>query len=270
MSQQIDTPKVSSSEYREASQTNVQIANERECVIQTSETKIEVKLQNISATDKIRRDFFYDYQHTFFNMRNKLRFNKDSDTKIYDPISTGYHFLDKLSDMYLDWYDSRVNSSFNRHYHDCQAKPHSILQISETLYHFTILYGYYIEHNAPETFEHQVYEFIDQTKTDKYAAIHFLHPKLISQFIIGKGLPQPKSKYFTITGLILWNLLTDNKNSKLGELCSKYSQYTDGPKLNGVEQLYDLYAPDIIEAFDDYRHEDGFFEKYGFERMNVR
>ena len=221
-------------------------------VNQTTEIASAKNLNDINSksnpTDISRKkSYFGEYDHTLYNLRHMYRGKKK------EPVeqSTGYYQVDQLLDIFSLWFNSRIKFTYNKQY-GVKATRHNYAQINEGLYSFVILYGYYMEHpniKTTDDFYNEMCTWVEDTlPNDKYALEHFLHPVNVKEFITDTA-DIPKEEFFTESALILWDLLLKADSGKLREFCIKYNMYDDALKIQGINELYEEYAPEILEEY---------------------
>lgn len=219
-------------------------------------TKEITCLQDTSSTDK--RAYMNEYGRTLFNIYHCYHAGDWIET------STGYPALDKLVKLLYKWYDCRLMKSYTSNITNGKywsRLKYKLDSINQVIYAITILYGYHYEvaHRREDptvlnNFIDSMDDWLADLYRNQYIAENYLCPEAINNFII-----QPDTDYFTDTALILWDLLL---RAGFQPLCNTYVQYTDAPKTHGLDDLYKVYAPDILDNYqgiDDIEY----LEKYG-------
>lgn len=235
-------------------------------VKQTTEIAYATSLSNINSnsnpTDISRKkSYFGEYDRTLYNLRHTYRGKHQESTE----RSTGYYHVDQFLDTFSLWFNSRIKFTYNKQ-HGVKAARHSYAQINEGLYAFVILYGYYMENphmKSADDFYKDMRIWVEDTlPNDRYALEHFLHPTNVKEFITDTA-DIPKNEFFTESALILWDLLLKADDGKLKDFCIKYNMYDDALKIHGINELYEEYAPELLEDYEGVLDID-YIESLGF------
>ena len=207
------------------------------------------RLQDSSGTEK--RKFMREYGKAIFNINHSYINNE------WVEVSTGYKPLDKLLTLIHTWYNKRLMTKY-----DWNRNKYLLAHISETIYAIVILFGYYQElayrcddMQILHKYIDDITEWSKNLQYKQYEAEHYMSPE-----IIRKCIDEPNPDYFTTTSLILWDLLL---RYGFKNFCNQYTHYSDAPKTDGLDVLYERYAPDILDNYQGI--DDGeYISNYGF------
>ena len=199
----------------------------------------EMRLQDNESYTK--KSYWYDYGKTLYNMCYRGESMSDKSVAVYR--ESGYECFDKLIRLIYAWYQARIASR------NIAKKAYRTEHVNQTIYAFVILFGYYHEmeyvygeDNTLEDFINQVYDWISQLQTSEYIAKNMLYPRCVCDCI-----NKPDPQMLTTSALILWELFI---REGFSVFCEKYREYSDAPKIDGLEPLYQKLRPDILEMFN--------------------
>lgn len=199
----------------------------------------EMRLQ--SSDQSTKRSYWTEYGRTLHSMCYEYALSSDTNDTVYK--KSGYECIDMLIRLIQAWYQARLSNP------NIPTKYYRFEHINQTIYAFVILFGYYHEmeyvygiDNALQKFTDEVYDWISELQTSEYLAKNMLYPRCVCECI-----NKPDPKMLTTSALILWELFI---REEFSVFCDKYREYSDAPKIDGLEPLYQKLRPDILEMFN--------------------